>query len=538
MKCLCLPEGPTGAATLVDHIRLFRNHPQIRWQYRVHEQILPAIRQTGGDTRQADVVIQHTGYQDPAWRGVKDQRNLRLLELDQADDPDNPFTLFNLGWTYEEMKRPLEALPLLQRSLELSAPGDSIVRKLYSLIMECHRQLGHREDALRTCIQGRQYYPEDAQLLFQESILRREKGDLAGAEHCLVHLLQSTEQPHFASIVEGLRGSKARHNLAVIYMEQRRDAEAEAQWQAAIREEPAFASAWVGLGELYLSQGRLNELEPILQHLLSNGTADLPVTAALRARTLLARQDFAEARRVLEPAVARNPRDVPLRVYLSHAFLQEGTDLDGAERALQGVLEIAPDHAEARSNLAVLQRQRGKLTQEPTLAELYHLACSTPSDMNEHCPTLYALARQCKHVTEMGTRTGVSTAALLYAQPETLVCYDRRRLPPVDVLQRLAAATRFLFHEADVRTIEIEPTDLLFIDTWHVYEQLREELRLHAGKVQRYIVLHDTTTFGDCGESPGHRGLWPAVEEFLAQGTFQLKERFLNNNGLTVLERR
>lgn len=70
------------------------------------------------------MTIQHTGYQDPVWRGTKDNRNLRLLELDLADDPDNPFTLFNLGWTYEEMKRPVEALPLLQRSLELF--GNSI----------------------------------------------------------------------------------------------------------------------------------------------------------------------------------------------------------------------------------------------------------------------------------------------------------------------------------------------------------------------------------------------------------------------------
>jgi hypothetical protein len=77
----------------------------------------------------------------------------------------------------------------------------------------------------------------------------------------------------------------------------------------------------------------------------------------------------------------------------------------------------------------------------------------------------------------------------------------------------------------------------LFLDTRHDYEQLREELRLHAGKVRKYLVLHDTTTFGERGETPGHRGLWPAVEEFLAQGAFRLRERYENNNGLTVLER-
>jgi hypothetical protein len=58
-----------------------------------------------------------------------------------------------------------------------------------------------------------------------------------------------------------------------------------------------------------------------------------------------------------------------------------------------------------------------------------------------------------------------------------------------------------------------------------------------GGKSRQYIVLHDTTTFGETGETPGHRGLWPAVEEFLAKGTFRLKQRHMHNNGLTILER-
>jgi hypothetical protein len=107
----------------------------------------------------------------------------------------------------------------------------------------------------------------------------------------------------------------------------------------------------------------------------------------------------------------------------------------------------------------------------------------------------------------------------------------------VDRLAGLAEGTEFVFRQDDVLWVTIEETDLLFIDTWHVYEQLSEELRLHAGAARKYVVLHDTTTFGDQGESAGHRGLWPAIEEFLAQGTFRLKARYANNNGLTVLER-
>jgi glycosyltransferase involved in cell wall biosynthesis len=49
MKCLSVQPGETRHGTAVDHARLFRNRPDIRWKYRVHEQILPALRATGAE---------------------------------------------------------------------------------------------------------------------------------------------------------------------------------------------------------------------------------------------------------------------------------------------------------------------------------------------------------------------------------------------------------------------------------------------------------------------------------------------------------
>ncbi len=67
--------------------------------------------------------------------------------------------------------------------------------------------------------------------------------------------------------------------------------------------------------------------------------------------------------------------------------------------------------------------------------QLHRQACETPSDINEHLPTLYALAKECRHLTEFGTRTGATTTALLYAQPQVLICYGQAKNPAV---QRLA----------------------------------------------------------------------------------------------------
>ena len=77
----------------------------------------------------------------------------------------------------------------------------------------------------------------------------------------------------------------------------------------------------------------------------------------------------------------------------------------------------------------------------------------------------------------------------------------------------------------------------MLVDSLHIYEQVAEELRLHAPKVRKYIVFHDTTTFADHGEFGG-KGIWPAVQEFIdSHPEWQMIERRTNNNGLTVLKK-
>jgi tetratricopeptide (TPR) repeat protein len=233
MKCRCLAGPDRDADTVVDHLRLFRNDPALRWDYRVHEQVLPAVRRLGHEVRWSDVVIVHTGYQDGALRRRKLERDLRLLRLEDADRPDEPFTLFNLGAAHLELGQPREALPLLQRSLDRSHPSDSIVRKLYALMAQCHRQLGAPAAALAVCRAGQSHYPHDAELLFLEGALLEQLGRDADAEARWLGLLAGRDGPHFGSVVDGLRGPRARERLAALYARQGRHAEAEAQCRAA-----------------------------------------------------------------------------------------------------------------------------------------------------------------------------------------------------------------------------------------------------------------------------------------------------------------
>jgi hypothetical protein len=200
--------------------------------------------------------------------------------------------------------------------------------------------------------------------------------------------------------------------------------------------------------------------------------------------------------------------------------------------------------------------------------EYAHAAC-TSSDIFEHIPTIREYAAQCVDVVEMGVRSGVSTWGFLRGlidaaekdpdTPRSLTGFDLS-VAPLPYRQTSVTGIHGLslrFFEENVLHAPPVACDLLFIDTFHVYGQLVRELALHAPGTRKFILMHDTTIDADngeairCGwnaasmaastgipESEITVGLWPAIEEFLAaHPEWKLRQRFTNNNGLTVLER-
>jgi tetratricopeptide (TPR) repeat protein len=410
MRCFCLPEANAGTGTWVDHARLFRNRPDVRWQYRIHEQILPALGRTGAELRWTDIVIQHGGYQDPALHQHKRERNLRLLELENAERPGDPYILFHLGFTCDQLGRPTDALGCLFASLQRAQPGDSYLPKLHAVLVGCHRRLGRLGDALAACQIGLAACPNDGELLLLQALLLREQGRLAEAERDLRHLLDASPAASLGSVPDGLRSYLARHNLAVVYQEQGRLAEAEEQWRAVVSERPDFTPACLGLADVYIRQGRWRELEQFADD-PSAVRGACPIL--VRARGHLARGEFDSARQVLQEAVAAQPQALWPHVLLAQAYLQEGHDPDAAERALRAVLEMDPRQAESWANLARLLGRQGRL------AEM-EAACR---EGRSHCPAdadllaLHGLA-----LFDGGDPFGAETAfrQLLQLQPETL----------------------------------------------------------------------------------------------------------------------
>lgn len=176
------------------------------------------------------------------------------------------------------------------------------------------------------------------------------------------------------------------------------------------------------------------------------------------------------------------------------------------------------------------------------LEQKYNHLCANFSDINDALPHLRRFASECRHVTEFGIRTANSTTALLAAQPETLIAYDLGlQLQYLQDLDRVKGRTNFIYRQGDTREIEIETTNLLFIDTLHCYDQMRAELARHIGKVTTYLICHDTTGFRFNDEIETNnpiKGIWPALAELMTREpcwrvVFEINSGF----GLTVFKR-
>jgi hypothetical protein len=197
--------------------------------------------------------------------------------------------------------------------------------------------------------------------------------------------------------------------------------------------------------------------------------------------------------------------------------------------------------------------------------EKYNDLCNTPSDIYQHLPTLYKYATECDSVVECGVRYCVSSWAFAYGllnnnKPDKHLFLNDISYSSIDEILEKTKNTYISIEYEWVSNLNLQlkrDYDLIFIDTWHVYGQLKRELAHLSKFAKKYIIMHDTEIDKIHGESVRNHhdielkmkesgfskeeiecGLQRAIDEFLLENKeWKLKEVYTNNNGLTILEK-
>jgi len=345
--------------TVVDHVKLVRNRPEITFEHRIHEQLLPAIRRAGGEVAWTDLYVVHSGSDHSAeGRQRKLDRDYRILKLDLEERPDHPFVLFNLGMTYADDDKHEQAIGFLKRCLEVSNPQESHLRKAYALLVSSYCQANRHEEGWETCQQGLQLTPDDKELLFRSAMLHHHFGRLPEAERDYLRVLNETTERHFASLDAGINGYKARHNLAIVYDDLGELEKSAEQWRKVVGEQPDYRPGWRGLGELLLKQQKLEEAERLAEQLIKQHP--LKTTGMqLQAKIALARGDAQVGQTLLEQAIQVAPDDPEPQHALAQWLFETG-ELVAAIPVLSELAELTPENPSVFHNLgtAYLQQKR------------------------------------------------------------------------------------------------------------------------------------------------------------------------------------
>jgi tetratricopeptide (TPR) repeat protein len=381
-------DGAPGHGTRVDHVKVFRNGPDMRFEGRIHEQILPSVNRRGGEIhRLGGVVILHSGY-DTSVEGQarKRVRDDTILALELKERPNHPFVLFNVGMTRHYEGRHKEAVKWLKKCLRVVQPGEMIEAKTYFLLAVSQRELGDIEEALATVEKGLTVVPGDPELHFAAGQL------LAALERCdeaLKHyqeVLKADIGGKYSSIDMGILSYKTFINMGVANRSLGRFREAKECFLKAIESAPDFTPSVFELFDTSLECGDLSTAIEMLKVIeqregqdenwakmllryagaASTRQSAIPTLqdAIFRSQTPTIGARLVLARELLEGG--QEAKALPLLGVLqsegvAEAFFLQGVydiqrgDFKGALKMMEKALALNPGHVQTREQVEILR---------------------------------------------------------------------------------------------------------------------------------------------------------------------------------------
>ena len=178
LKILC--ETRDACDSVSYQTRIFPNRSDIRFEGRIHEQILPSIERAGIKVEILDIPIRHTGYHDPEARLFKGRRNLAILLDELKEGKATPMQYFFIAMSYFGLYEYEQCLEHIKRARE-GVGKESWLKYSFSLAVDSYLQLGRIDDALEELHQAIVEFPESGLLQYSLGVvsLQAERIDAA-----------------------------------------------------------------------------------------------------------------------------------------------------------------------------------------------------------------------------------------------------------------------------------------------------------------------------------------------------------------------
>lgn len=188
--------GNTGSEFV--QARLFPNDSRLRFEGRIHEQIMPSALKAGMTMEKRSVVIEHHGYADPQQLKQKARRNLEYLLEDFDSNSPEPVSIVEIADSYTILGDDENAARWYQQLLNITAVKEHspflATQALMGLGNRANRR-GAYEEALGYFDQALRLYPERPDVLFGRAVSLEMTGQLDQAIRTFGHIPQISRVP-------------------------------------------------------------------------------------------------------------------------------------------------------------------------------------------------------------------------------------------------------------------------------------------------------------------------------------------------------
>jgi glycosyltransferase involved in cell wall biosynthesis len=371
MNTACRFQYACEGSSLITHARLFRRDERIRWRGRVHEQIWSNLSNLGYELVWSDVQIDHTGYQDTATEQRKLARNLRLLRMDYATDPDDTSTLTHLGLAYFHAHRFDQARLYLRRLLSLpNFPGEHL-RHVYGVLATMDMRDGKPNDALATIDLGLEMFPSGDYLQYLKAECLYELNRFSEAREALLQVLKNPPAPQFNGCVPAeIRDRLAPLKLADICRLEGKFDGAESLLTAILARYPSDTHTWHALGRVFIDSRNWQKLCAAIDRLKSCPQGEIFADLLLAYRHLQMRE-FESARQAIDRLIAAAPLMPMPRIMRVELLNQVDASYNERIQACRDLLRMQPGNREAHVLLGRLEAVRSsQRPQEPAYGSI------------------------------------------------------------------------------------------------------------------------------------------------------------------------
>jgi glycosyltransferase involved in cell wall biosynthesis len=360
MNTVCPAKFACEGANLITHPRLFRRHPDVRWHGRVHEQLRPQPNELGYELAWSDVQILHLGYQEGAAYQRKLQRNVRLLRMDYAVDPDDVSTLIHLGLSYYHLGRFELARPHLERVINSAAAHGDHLRQVFGSLASMALAEGKADEALEWIDQALVHFPGGQYLLLLRSEALYDLDRYDEAKTTLARMIDAPDEPQYrGGVPSDIKDKLAPRKLADVLRLQQQYAAAEAIARSIVCRFTDDTLSWHTLGRVYLDWGQRTKLLGVIERLRACPQGEL-FASLLLATWHLQQHEPGSAGPLIDQLIAQAPQMPMPRILRAEWLAQTRAPIADRIHACRDILRLQPGHTEARrllANLEAVQRQ-------------------------------------------------------------------------------------------------------------------------------------------------------------------------------------